>query len=139
MADPRALLIASAAAHSVDYVGLPEARIPLTEATLYLATAPKSNSSVVAIDKAMATVRQLSKITVPPHLGDTSHSKAKTLLGKGQGYKYPHSYGGYVSQSYLPAEVDDIKLYVPSENGYEARISQFLQKLAALRNRGPQK
>jgi len=87
------LLIASAAAHAVDYVGLPEARIPLTEATIYLATAPKSNSSVVAIDRAISAVKQLSKIKVPPHLADTSHSQAKTKLGKGVGYKYPHSYG----------------------------------------------
>ena len=116
MADPRALLMASAAAQAVDYVGLPEARIPLTEATIYLATAPKSNSSVEAIDKAMSAVRQLNKITVPAHLADSSHSQAPSLLGKGQGYKYPHSYGGYVGQTYLPAEAAGIKLYHPGEH-----------------------
>jgi putative ATPase len=139
MADPRALLIASAAAHAVDYVGLPEARIPLAEATLYLATAPKSNSSITAIDQAMKAVRQLSKITVPPHLADSSHSKAGPLLGKGQGYKYPHSYGGYVSQSYLPAEAEGLKLYDPSDNGYELKIRQFLQRLYAIKSPPPQK
>ena len=139
MADPRALLMASAAAQAVDYVGLPEARIPLTEATIYLATAPKSNSSVEAIDKAMSAVRQLNKITVPAHLADSSHSQAPALLGKGQGYKYPHSYGGYVGQTYLPAEAAGIKLYQPGENGYELKIRQFLQKLPVAKDRPPQK
>jgi len=139
MADPRALLIASAAAHAVDYVGLPEARIPLTEATIYLATAPKSNSSVVAIDNAIAAVKQMSKIKVPPHLADTSHSQAKTKLGKGQGYKYPHSYGGYVKQTYLPPEAAGLKLYHPSENGLEPRIRQFMQKISDLLNQPPHK
>ena len=135
MADPRALLIASAAAHAVDYVGLPEARIPLTEATIYLATAPKSNSSVVAIDRAISAVKQLSKIKVPPHLADTSHSQAKTKLGKGVGYKYPHSYGGYVKQSYLPPEAADLQFYFPSDNGLEPRIRQFMEKIAELQKR----
>ncbi|NLP25370.1 MAG: replication-associated recombination protein A [Syntrophomonadaceae bacterium] len=139
MADPRALLMASAAAQAVDYVGLPEARIPLTEATVYLATAPKSNSSVVAIDKAISAVRQLNKITVPAHLADSSHSQASALLGRGQGYKYPHSYGGYVGQTYLPAEVSGIKLYHPGENGYEIKIRQFLQQLPLAKNQPPQK
>lgn len=139
MADPRALLIASAAAHAVDFVGLPEARIPLTEATIYLATAPKSNSSVVAIDQASAAVRQLSKISVPPHLADSSHSQAKTKLGKGQGYKYPHSYGGYVKQNYLPPEASGLKFYHPSENGLEPKIRQFMQKISDLQNQPPQK
>jgi putative ATPase len=139
MADPRALLMASAAAQAVDYVGLPEARIPLTEATIYLATAPKSNSSVEAIDKAMSAVRQLKKITVPAHLADSSHSRASTLLGRGQGYKYPHSYGGYVGQTYLPAEAAGIKLYLPGENGYEIKIRQFLQQLPVAKDSRPQK
>lgn len=139
MADPRALLIASAAAHAVDYVGLPEARIPLAEAAIYLATAPKSNSSVTAIDEATAAVRQLSKITVPPHLADSSHSQAKTRLGKGQGYKYPHSYGGYVKQTYLPPEAEGLKVYHPSDNGLESKIRLFMQKISDIQNRPPQK
>ena len=120
-------------------MGLPEARITLTEATIYLATAPKSKYSVEAIEKAMSAVKQLHKITVPAHLADSSHSQAPALLGKGQGYKYPHSYGGYVGQTYLPAEAAGIKLYQPGENGYELKIRQFLQKLPVAKDRPPQK
>lgn len=129
LADPQALVIANAAAQAVDYVGLPEARIPLAEATIYLCTAPKSNSSYLAIDQAVSTVRQLSKVTVPAHLADASHFKAGNLLGKGLGYKYPHSFGGYVKQSYLPPEVSGLQLYQPGQNGHEQIIRQFLQSL----------
>lgn len=129
LADPQALNVAAAAATAVQLVGLPEARIPLTEATLYLATAPKSNSSVVAIDQATAAVRQIKKLVVPPHLADTSHSKAKTLLNKGQGYKYPHSYGGYVQQQYLPDECKDLIVYHPGTIGHEKVIRQFMENL----------
>lgn len=129
LADPQALTIASAAAQAVDYVGLPEARIPLAEATLYLSTAPKSNSSKTAIDEAIARVRQTHKVAVPSHLADTSHSQAGTRLGKGKGYKYPHHYGGYVSQSYLPEELGQEKFYQPSPHGYEQTISRFLNSL----------
>src|SRR5690606_29293319 len=102
LADPQALSIAVAAAQAVEFVGLPEGRIPLAEATLYLATAPKSNSSKTAIDSAIQYVRQANKIQVPPHIASASHPKAGQLLGKGKGYKYPHDYGGYVKQNYMP-------------------------------------
>lgn len=128
LADPQALSIAAAAAAAVQLVGLPEARIPLTEATLYLATAPKSNSTIVAIEQATAAVRQSKKLVVPAHLADTSHSKAGALLNKGKGYKYPHSYGGYVQQQYLPDELKDLVIYHPGSNGYEKVIRQFLER-----------
>lgn len=130
LADPKALSVAIAAAHAVDYVGLPEARIPLAEAVIYLSTAPKSNSTVVAIDKAMAAVRSSSRIIVPPHLGDTSHSQAGEKLGKGKGYKYPHSFGGYVEQNYLPAELGRVSFYQPGKTGYEKDIQNFLDSLS---------
>jgi len=129
LADPNALSIATAAASAVDYVGLPEARIPLAEAVIYLSTAPKSNSTKVAIDKALAIVRSASRITVPAHLGDTSHSQASSKLGKGKGYKYPHDFGGYVEQNYLPAEAANLSVYHPGNNGYENTIKEFLQSL----------
>jgi putative ATPase len=129
LADPHALSIAAAAAAAVQLVGLPEARIPLAEATLYLATAPKSNSTIVAIDQATAAVRQSKKLVVPSHLADTSHSKAGDLLNKGKGYKYPHSYGGYVEQQYLPDEFKDLVVYHPGSSGYEKVIRQFLERL----------
>ncbi|MEN6460247.1 MAG: replication-associated recombination protein A [Syntrophomonas sp.] len=129
LADPFALTLATSAAYSVQFVGMPEARIPLSEATIYLCTSPKSNSSKTAIDNAIATVRQQKKITVPAHIADTSHSKSGDLLGKGKGYKYPHNYGGYVEQNYLPEELGKLDLYQPGNNGCEQKIQEFLKKL----------
>lgn len=128
MADAQALTVAASAAYAVDFVGLPEARIPLAEATIYLAAAPKSNSSKNAIDEAIRTVRQQKRIQVPAHLADTSHSRAGELLGKG-GYKYPHNFGGYVAQRYLPEDLAGCHFYNPGNNGHEPAIKQFLQKL----------
>ncbi|MGS0763967.1 replication-associated recombination protein A [Syntrophomonas curvata] len=128
LADPYALTLATAAARSVEFVGLPEARIPLAETAIYLATAPKSNSSKAAIDQAIAAVRSSRKISVPPHLADASHSKA-SMLGKGKGYKYPHDYGGYVKQSYLPAELQGSHFYQAQDNGYEKKIKDFMAML----------
>jgi len=122
LADPQALLIAVAAFHAVEMVGLPEARIPLAEATIYLATAPKSNSSKVAIDLALDYVRKLPSIEVPPHIADSSHSRSH-LLGKGVGYLYPHSFGGYVKQDYMPPTLDRPVFYLPSKNGRESGYS----------------
>ncbi len=129
LADPFALTMATSAAHAVQFVGLPEARIPLAEATIYLATAPKSNSSKTAINEAMAAVRQSKSIKVPLHLADTSQSQAGKLLGHGQGYKYPPSFGGYVSQQYLPEEHQNDSFYHPSTEGYEKKIQAFLARL----------
>ncbi|WP_054695504.1 replication-associated recombination protein A [Syntrophomonas palmitatica] len=129
LADPYALSIAAAAAQAVDFVGLPEARIPLAEATIYLATAPKSNSSKTAIDQAMNFVRQSKKIQVPKHLADASHSKAGSLLGHGQGYRYPHDYGGYIAQEYMPEEARGSTFYQPGRNGYEIKIAEFLKRI----------
>ena len=128
LADPYALTLAASAARALEFVGMPEARIPLAEATIYLAAAPKSNSSKVAIDKAINTVQNTPRIIVPPHIADSSHSQS-ALLGKGKGYKYPHDYGGYVKQEYLPQEIEGITLYEPGKNGYEQNIRDFLQKI----------
>lgn len=129
LADPQALNIAASAAAAVQLVGLPEARIPLCEAAIYLATAPKSNSVVAAIDQAASAVRHSKKLQVPSHLADTSHSKAGAMLGKGRGYKYPHSYGGYVKQQYLPDEHQDLQVYHPGDQGYEKKVREFLRSL----------
>ena len=128
LADPMGLALAAAAAYAADFVGMPEARIPLAEATIYLSTAPKTNSSKMAIDRAMETVRRQNRIKVPSHLADTSHSQAGKLLGKG-GYKYPHDFGGYVKQMYLPEDLVDSKFYTPGDNGHEQVIKAFLQNL----------
>lgn len=129
LADPSALALATAAASAVEYVGLPEARIPLAEAVIYLATAPKSNSAKTAIDSALAQVRAGNRVKVPDHLGDTSHRLAGPLLGKGKGYKYPHDFGGYVQQDYLPMELGEVSFYRPGPHGYERDIQRYLAQL----------
>ncbi|MGE5390711.1 MAG: replication-associated recombination protein A [Deltaproteobacteria bacterium] len=129
LAAPFALTMAVSAAQAVEHVGLPEARIPLAEATIYLATSPKSNSSKTAIDSAISAVRASKRIKVPNHLADSSHSGARKILGHGQGYKYPPDFGGYVAQQYLPDDVIGQGFYNPGNNGNENRISEFLSRL----------
>ncbi|HJP64810.1 MAG TPA: replication-associated recombination protein A [Actinomycetota bacterium] len=119
LADPRALLIATAAAHAVEYVGLPEARLNLAEAVIYLARAPKSNSVITALGK--ATKDAVSADPVPLHLRDTSYPGA-SKLGHGRGYKYPHDYPGHeVEQEYRPPRYQGNRYYEPSGEGEEAR------------------
>lgn len=119
LADPQALVVSVAAAGAVERVGLPEGRIILAEAALYIARAPKSNSSVVGIDRAMAAVRQQRPGQVPAHLRDTSYRGAASL-GHGLGYKYPHDYPGHkVEQDYLPPELGQPEFYLLSGQGKE--------------------
>ncbi len=128
LADPMALVVATAAAHAVEYVGLPEARIPLAEAAIYIATAPKSNAVVQAIGEAMHDVENRRADPVPIHLRDTSHPNAVRVLGSGKGYKYAHSYpGGFVPQDYLPESVKDRVYYRPTTAGHEAEVAQRLK------------
>ncbi len=137
MADPQALQIAVSAFYATEIIGLPEARIPLAEATIYLATAPKSNSSKVAIDMALDYVRKLPSIQVPLHISDNSHSRSH-LLGKGNGYLYPHSFGGYVKQDYMPANHKRPTFYQPTTNGREIKVREFLERLSRQEKRnGP--
>ncbi|MHB1418148.1 MAG: AAA family ATPase [Bacillota bacterium] len=124
IADPQALLVAVAAAQAVDFVGLPEARIPMAEAAIYIATAPKSNSVCTAINAAMNDVKEKKIGPVPPHLRDASYRGA-SKLGHGQGYNYPHDYPDhYVEQRYLPEELGGAIYYQPSNQGYEKAIRQ---------------
>jgi len=127
LADPMALVVATAAAHAVEHVGMPEARIPLTEAVLYIACAPKSNSVVTAIGRALKDVQQGQTLPVPMHLRDTSYPGAQRL-GHGKGYRYPHDFPDhYVDQSYLPEGVKTQDYYEPSDQGHESRIKQRLR------------
>jgi putative ATPase len=117
LADPRALLIATAAAHAVEYVGLPEARLNLAEAAVYLARAPKSNSVIEALGR--ATRDAVSADPVPLHLRDDSYPGA-AKLGHGRGYRYPHSAPGHwVEQEYRPARFEGRRYYEPSGQGEE--------------------
>ena len=123
LADPMALLVATAAAHAVEYVGLPEARIPLAEATIYIATAPKSNATITAIDRALADLERLGAPPVPTHLQDASYPGA-ARLGHGKGYLYPHSYPGHwVDQVYLPQGIPSEPYYQPSDSGFERTVA----------------
>lgn len=129
MADPRALLVAVSAAQALEMVGLPEARIPLAEAAIYLATAPKSNSVVVAIDEAMQDVKNLEEGSIPLHLRDASHPGSEKM-GYGVGYKYPHDYPGhYVHQQYLPDKVKERKYYFAGDLGYEIEVKKRMADL----------
>lgn len=128
-ADPTALQVAIAAFNAVTVIGMPEGRIPLAQAALYVATAPKSNSSNIAIDKALEDIKKLEVGKVPIHLKD-AHYKGAEKLGHGNGYKYPHDYpGNYIPQDYLPLEFRDKEYYTPSNNGYEKEIQERLTKL----------
>lgn len=141
-ADPIALLVASAAAQAVEIVGMPEAQLVLAQATIYLATAPKSNSCCVAIGRAMRDIEERGAMPVPPHLRDASYAGA-SKLGHGVGYLYPHDYPEhYVAQEYLPEGAKSQPYYIPSMMGFEKVIARRMEhwrrlKGAAMRgNRG---
>ena len=122
-ADPQALLVANAAMEAVERIGMPEARIALAQATLYVASAPKSNASYSAIEKALEDVQKRPAMRVPTHLMDTSYAGA-ARLGRGKGYKYSHNYGGPEGvQEYTP---EPVRYYEPRESGYEKVISKRL-------------
>lgn len=129
LADPQALTVAVAAAEATQLIGLPEARLPLAEATIYLATAPKSNAVIAAIDAAISDVRAGKIGRVPIHLRDGHYPGAKRL-GHGKGYKYPHSDPrGVLTQSYLPDELANREYYSPSEHGNERAVAERLTKI----------
>ena len=124
LADPLALPLAISAQQAVEFVGLPEARITLAHATVYLATAPKSNSAYAALGNAEADIGAGRTLEVPSHLKDSHYKGAKTL-GHGGGYRYPHDFeGGYVPQAYLP---EGRKYFTPTRQGAEARIADRLE------------
>jgi putative ATPase len=127
-ADPLALVLANAAMQISEFVGMPEARIPLAQAVIYVSCAPKSNAAYLAIEKASQDIENKKVQEVPDHLKDASYPGAE-VLGHGKGYKYAHDYAGhYVKQKYTRRQV---KYYEPTEIGYEAKIKQRLEKLRA--------
>ncbi len=129
MADPQGLPLAVAAQQAVEFIGMPEARITLAHATVYLATAPKSNRAYVGIDKAMEEVKNGVTLAVPRHLRSTGSKRAAKTLGH-TGYQYSHEgEGAYIPQAYLP---EGRRYYDPSENGYEKRVKERLDYWRAL-------
>jgi putative ATPase len=136
LADPQALVIAVAAADAVAFIGMPEGRIPLAEATAYLATTAKSNAAYLAIDKAIADVRAGGFGRVPPHLRDAHYPGAKRL-GHGKGYRYPHdSEIGVVAQQYLPDDLVDRRYYEPTSHGQERDVQARLEKIRRILGSG---
>lgn len=128
-ADPQALTVAVSAAQAVERIGMPEAQIILSQAVLYVATAPKSNSAVMAISEAMEAVRSRKTMPVPVHLQD-KHYKGAEKLGHGAGYRYPHDYPKhYTKQQYLPDGMEESCFYHPSDQGYEKTITQHLEDI----------
>ena len=127
LANPNAILIANTCFEVVHKIGMPEARIPLSECVIYLATSPKSNSAYLAIDAAIATVKQTGNSPVPLHLRNAP-TKLMKDLNYGQDYKYPHDYpGNFVEQSYLPDELKEKKFYQPQQNAQEVKILERLK------------
>ena len=127
-ADPMALQVAQAAAQAVHFVGMPEARIPLAQAAIYVACAPKSNASYLAIDRALEAVRNVNITTVPTHLMNKHYMGEEKK--KQPEYKYAHDYEEhYVKQQYLPDELEGTRFYEPGELGYEKKMKERLERL----------
>ncbi len=128
-ADPQALQVAVAASLAVERLGMPEGRIPLSQAVTYIATAPKSNAAYLAINEAMQTVTETGNLPIPAHLQD-AHYKSASKLGHGIGYKYAHDYPDhYVEQQYKPYELNGKEFYNPTGNGYEQKIRDHMRRL----------
>ena len=129
MANPQALVVANAAAQAVHQVGMPEAQIILSEAVIYVASSPKSNSACNAIFAANEVVRSTVTAKVPSHLQD-AHYKGSAKLGHGIGYKYAHDYPNhYVKQQYLPDGLEDSRFYEPGDLGYEVEVKNYFKKI----------
>lgn len=129
MANPQALVVANAAAQAVHQVGMPEAQIILSEAVIYVASSPKSNSACNAIFAANEVVRSTVTAKVPAHLQD-AHYKGSAKLGHGIGYKYAHDYPNhYVRQQYLPDGLEDSRFYEPGDLGYEVEVKNYFKKI----------
>ncbi len=129
MADPNALTVAVSAANAVHQIGMPEAKIILAEAVVYMATAPKSNASYMGLEKAMSAVQNTKISGIPVHLMD-AHYKGAAKLGHGDGYKYAHDYENhYVKQQYLPDELVNEVFYNPGDLGYEVKVKEHFKKI----------
>lgn len=130
-ADPQALVVAMATAQAVQFIGMPEGRIPLAQAVVYLACSPKSNAAYMAIDQAIEDVRRMDYGAIPPHLCD-AHYRGARDLGSGKGYLYPHDFEeGFVAQQYMPDKLKHRSYYHPTRNGFESSFAGRLDHLKA--------
>ena len=130
MAYPSASSIVTSCVQAAQMIGFPEAQIPLAQATVLLASCPKSNRANEALKAAFADIKSKKIDDVPPHLMD-AHYGGAAKLGRGLEYKYPHAYGGYVTQQYLPDNLyaEGVRYYEPSENGSEGAFKKYLEEL----------
>ena len=125
LANPQAVTIVKSCVDSALQLGFPEARIPLAQATIYLANSPKSNSAIMAIDSALEDIKNVDIGNIPDHLRD-AHYEAATTLGRGVEYKYPHNYpNDWVKQQYLPDAIKDKKYYIPKDNKNEKAFEAY--------------
>lgn len=127
MANPNALVVATSALTAYEKIGMPEGTLPLAEAIICVCESEKSNSVVIARDEAERAVQTVKKEAVPMYLRDVNYKQEKI-----SGYKYPHDYGGYVEQQYLPDDLKDAKFYVPSDHGYEKVVKERQERLKTL-------
>lgn len=127
MANPNALVVATSALTAYEKIGMPEGTLPLAEAIICVCESEKSNSVVIARDEAERAVQTIKKEAVPMYLRDVNYKQEKI-----SGYKYPHDYGGYVEQQYLPDDLKDAKFYVPSDHGYEKVVKERQERLKKL-------
>lgn len=127
MANPNALVVATSALTAYEKIGMPEGTLPLAEAIICVCESEKSNSVVIARDEAERAVQTVKKEAVPMYLRDVNYKQEKI-----SGYKYPHDYGGYVEQQYLPDDLKDAKFYVPSDHGYEKVVKKRQERLKKL-------
>ncbi|MGL5227472.1 MAG: replication-associated recombination protein A [Bacteroidales bacterium] len=129
LANPNALLLANACFDSLQKIGWPEGRIILAQTTIYLASSPKSNSAYLAIDDALALVRQTGNLPVPLHLRNAP-TKLMKDMSYGKNYKYPHNYpNNFVSQQYMPDAIQDVKIWTPQGNPAESKLDEYLKKI----------
>jgi putative ATPase len=126
-ADPQAIVVATACAQAVERVGMPEAQIILCQAATYVACAPKSNSVVNAMYAAVQDAHEVRDDNIPPYLKDNSKASPEDKA-MSRAYKYPHDYGGYVEQQYLPDSLKDKIYYVPGDNGYENEVKEIRKR-----------
>lgn len=137
-ADPMALVVATNASLAVERIGMPEARIILSQAASYVASAPKSNAACEAVFSALKKVEETGNLPIPTHLQD-AHYKGAAKLGHGTGYKYAHDYPNhYVEQQYLPYELSGQEFYKPSGNGYEVKIKEHIKRLKEEAKKAPE-
>lgn len=127
MANPNALVVATSALTAYEKIGMPEGTLPLAEAIICVCESEKSNSVVIARDEAERAIQTVKKEAVPMYLRDVNYKQEKI-----SGYKYPHDYGGYVEQQYLPDDLKDAKFYVPSDHGYEKVVKERQERLKKL-------